>query len=102
MVLQLLYDNKLYAKMSKCRFECVQVDYLGHIISEGGTVVDPKKIEAVSKWPLPSNPKALTGFLGLRGYYRKFIKEYGGIAAPLNALLKKGTRQWNEEATAAF
>lgn len=68
MVLQILKNNTLYAKMSKCIFGCVQVEYLGHIISEKDIAIDPKKTEAVAKWPLPSNPKALRGFLGLTSY----------------------------------
>lgn len=74
------------------------MDYLGHVISCNGIVVDPKKISAIANWPLPKNSKALTGFLGLAGYYRKFVKSYGNIVAPLHALLKKGEFSWNTRA----
>jgi hypothetical protein len=64
------------------------VDYLGHIVRKDGVRVDPKKIEAMQDWPCPENINSLHGFLGLTGYYYKFVKNYGKIAAPLTALLK--------------
>jgi hypothetical protein len=67
------------------------VDYLSHIISKSGVKADPGKIQAMVDWPFPTNIKALRGYLGLTGYYRRFIKEYGSIAAPLTAMLKKNT-----------
>jgi hypothetical protein len=82
-VLELLQHHRLYAKLSKCHFGCQEVEYLGHVISEDGVKANPNKIDAMLKWPVPKNPKALRGFLGLTGYYRKFVKGYGGIVAPL-------------------
>ena len=88
-VLEILAINKLYAKRSKCMFACKEVEYLGHVIIAGGVHTDPRKVVAMQQWPIPKNNKSLRGFLGLTGYYRKFVKRYGQIAAPLTALLKK-------------
>jgi hypothetical protein len=101
-VLELLQQHQLYAKLSKCHFGCQEVEYLGHVISEDGVKVDPNKIDAMLKWHVPRNHKALRGFLGLIGYYRKFVKGYGGIATPLTNLLKKNSFAWNEKAERAF
>ena len=88
-VLKLLLQHQLYVKRSKCVFGIPEVEYLGHIISGHGASADPKKISAMKEWPSPTTVKALCGFLGLTGYYRKFIQQYGQIAAPLTALLRK-------------
>lgn len=95
-------NHQLYAKESKCAFGCREVEYLGHMISKEGVQADPAKIAAMMEWSEPKNPKALRGFLGLTGYYRRFVKGDGGIAAPLIALLKKNSFQWNEKAAKAF
>ncbi|KAK4388623.1 Retrovirus-related Pol polyprotein from transposon [Sesamum angolense] len=101
-VLELLRKHQLYAKQSKCSFAQQQIDYLGHVISEGGVATDPEKIECMKNWPVPTSVKALRGFLGLTGYYRKFIKGYGSISKPLTSLLKKDAFNWNLEAETAF
>lgn len=101
-VLQILSTNSLFAKESKCRFGVLQVEYLGHVISEQGVSVDPAKIQAVIEWPTPTTAKGVRGFLGLAGYYRKFIRHFGSIAAPLTRLLSKDGFQWNEVAEMAF
>ncbi|XP_068657859.1 uncharacterized mitochondrial protein AtMg00860-like [Aristolochia californica] len=76
--------------------------YLGHIISVVGVKVDQSKIQAVIDWPPPTSITALRGFLGLVGYYRKFIRSYGQIGAPLNNLLKKNAFTWSETAAHGF
>ena len=75
---------------------------MGHLISLAGVAVDPKKIQTVLDWPIPSSTKAVRGFLGLAGYYRKFIRDFEGIAAPLTRLLTKESFHWTSEAESAF
>jgi len=102
LVLEVLKEHQLYAKASKCKFGSLEVDYLGRVLSEEGVKADPAKIVAMKNWPNPRIPKALRGFLGLTGYYRKFVKGYGGVAAPLTTLLKKNSFGWNASAEEAF
>ncbi|KAD5961251.1 hypothetical protein E3N88_12724 [Mikania micrantha] len=101
-VLLLMRHNKLMAKRSKCTFGGSQVEYLGHIISKKGVSTDVKKIEAIIQWPTPQSIKQLRGFLGLAGYYRRFIQSFGSIAKPLTELLKKDSFQWSDNAQIAF
>lgn len=101
-VFQRLQNNQLYVKLSKCAFGQSQIEYLGHIISGEGVSADKKKIEAMCSWPVPKNLKSLRGFIGLTGYYRRFVKNYGSICKPLTNLLKKGAYVWSQEAEAAF
>jgi hypothetical protein len=101
-VLQLLKEQQLYAKPSKCFFGVKEVEYLGHIVSHEGVKVDPNKIKAMMDWTIPKTLKNLRGFLGLTGYYRKFVRNYGRIAAPLTALTKKDAFLWTPEATKVF
>lgn len=73
----------MYLNKKKCEFGRNEVAYLGHIISEHGVAVDQDKIKAILQWPVPKNLKRLRGFLGLIGYYRRFLQDYAQLAAPL-------------------
>jgi hypothetical protein len=97
-VLAVLRTNKLYLQRSKCSFGESSVAYLGHVVSGNGVAMDVSKVQAVTEWPRPRSVRALRGFLGLAGYYRRFIKEFRTIAAPLTSLLKRDAFQWSEEA----
>jgi hypothetical protein len=102
-VLDELRRHQLFVKRSKCSFGASAVAYLGHIISAKGVAMDPAKVvQAIHDWPAPRSVRAVRGFLGLAGYYRKFVHNYGTMAAPLTALLKKDGFRWDEAATAAF
>lgn len=101
-VLTVLMKEKLFVKMSKCLFAVNQVDYLGHIISGEGMATDPSKIVAVNDWPVPTTITQLRGFLGLCGYYRRFVKDFGSIARPLHDILKKDNFHWTSLQDTAF
>jgi hypothetical protein len=101
-VLSLLVDHGLVVNKKKCSFAKKSVDYLGHLITCEGVAVDPSKVTSVINWPQPKNVKGVRGFLGLTGYYRKFIKDYGKIARPLTDLTKKDSFKWGVEAQKAF
>lgn len=90
MVFDLLREHQFKVRLSKCCFGQQQLKCLGHIISGAGVATDPSKIDSVLKWQTPSSVKELRGFLGLAGYYRRFVKDFGIIAKPLTDLLKKG------------
>jgi hypothetical protein len=81
-IFELLRTHQLVAKESKCVFCDDRVEYVGHIITKAGVTTDPEKLQGISNWPLPQNIKQLRGFLGLTGYYRKFVKGYGIICRP--------------------
>lgn len=97
LVLQTLKHHQLYARLSKCSFGATEVDFLGHTVSGKGVSMEATKIKAVLDWPTPTTVKQLRGFLGLTGYYRRFIKSYAHIAGPLTDLLKKDSFLWNDD-----
>ncbi|KAK1424442.1 hypothetical protein QVD17_19772 [Tagetes erecta] len=102
-VLETLRQEKLYAKFSKCDFWKREVQFLGHVINETGVQVDPTKIEAIMKWEVPKTPTEIRSFLGLAGYYRRFIKDFSKIATPMTALTrKKAEFKWGPEQEEAF
>lgn len=102
-VLQTLKDQELYAKFSKCDFWLSSVAFLGHIVSSEGIKVDPQKVEVVKKWPRPMTPTDIRSFLGLAGYYRRFVENFSSIAAPLTRLTQKKTKfLWSETCEGSF
>jgi hypothetical protein len=102
-MLQTLRENQLYAKLNKCEFWLKEVVFLGHVISAEGIIVDPRKVEAVLKWERPTNVIEIRSFLGLAGYYRRFIEGFSTIASPLTKLTRKEVRfVWSEECELSF
>ena len=91
-VLQTLRERQLYAKLSKCQFWLDSVAFLGHVISAEGVSVEPQKIEVVVNWKPPKNVSEVISFLGLAGYYRKFVEGFSRIAAPLTKLTRKDVK----------
>ncbi|XP_061366047.1 uncharacterized mitochondrial protein AtMg00860-like, partial [Gastrolobium bilobum] len=89
-VLQILREHQLYAKPSKCEFWLHEIQFLGHVISSTGVVVDPSKIEVVLDWERPKSVTEIRSFLGLAGYYRRFINGFSRIALPLTRLTRRG------------
>ena len=91
-VLNLLKDKELYAKFRKCEFWLEKVTFLGHVVSKDGISVDPSKVEAVSNWARPTTVTEVRSFLGLAGYYRKFVEGFSKIASPLTNLTRKNVK----------
>jgi hypothetical protein len=103
LVLQKLRDNQLYAKFSKCEFWIGEVPFLGHIISNGGISVDPAKVKEIMEWRVPTTVTEIRSFLGLAGYYRRFIEGFSKIAKPMTSLLEKGREfKWDEKCQDSF
>ena len=102
-VLQTLREHQLYAKLSKCEFWLQQVHFLGHVISGEGVLVDPAKVEAVLQWESPRSVSEIRSFLGLAGYYRRFVRDFSQVAAPLTRLTRKGVPfEWSEQCEQSF
>jgi hypothetical protein len=103
MVSQKLRDHQLYAKMSKCEFSLKEVPFLGHVISEGGISIDPSKIEDVLNWNTPTSVSGIRSFLGLAGYYRRFIEGFSKISKPMTELLGKDKSfEWSAKCEVSF
>ncbi|GMI84518.1 hypothetical protein HRI_002121100 [Hibiscus trionum] len=102
-VLQMLKTHGLVAKPSKCSFGQDRVEYLGHVVFHEGLVMDDSKVEAIRKWHVPTTVRDVRTFLGISGYYRRFIRGYATIVAPISDLLKQSdTFSWSPVAQAAF
>ena len=102
-VSQTFRAKKLYAKLQKCKFWLDSVAFLEHVISKNGISVDPKKIEAVVEWSHPTNVSEVRSFLGLAGYYHRFVERFSHIAMPLFRLTQKRVKfEWTEECEQSF
>jgi hypothetical protein len=101
-ILAELHHHAHFVKRSKCIFGSPSVAYLGHIISAQGVAMDPAKVQTIHDRPTLRSARTVRGFLGLTGYYCKFVQDYDKIAAPLTSLLKKEGFSWNDEAQTAF
>ena len=102
-VLQLLRDHQLYANFSKCEFWLTEVRFLGHMVSASGVSVDLEKVEAVMSWERPKSVFEIRSFLGLAGYYRRFIEDFSRIAAPMTRLTRKEVKfKWDDRCEEAF
>ncbi|KAL5561945.1 hypothetical protein UlMin_031692 [Ulmus minor] len=103
LILQTLRDHQLFAKFKKCEFWLNQVAFLGHVISKDGVAVDPSKVEAVENWKPPTNASEVRSFLGLAGYYRRFVEGFSRIAMPLTNLTRKNVKfEWNDACNDSF
>jgi hypothetical protein len=101
-VLQRLRDHHLYAKLSKCDFWLREIKFLGHTISQDGISVDPEKVQEVMDWKPPTTVRQIRSFLGLAGYYRRFIPDFSRIAKPMTELLKGVKYEWSQKCEDAF
>jgi hypothetical protein len=103
LVLQKLLDHKLYAKLSKCEFWLKQVAFLGHVVSKGGISMDPSKVQDVLSWKAPMSVRDIQSFLGLAGYYRRFIEGFLKISKPMTELLEKDKQfKWTPTCESSF
>nr|GFD50695.1 putative reverse transcriptase domain-containing protein [Tanacetum cinerariifolium] len=102
-ILELLKKEELYAKFSKCEFWIPKVQFLGHVIDSQGIHVDPVKIESVKDWASPNSLTKIRQFLGLVGYYRRFIEGFLKIAKPMTKFTQKKVKfEWGDKQEAAF
>ncbi|XP_050896305.1 uncharacterized mitochondrial protein AtMg00860-like [Lathyrus oleraceus] len=102
-VLSVLQEKQLFAKLSKCEFWINEVRFLGHVISQEGVSVDPSKVEAIINWERPKNSSEVRSFLGLVGYYRRFIKGFSQVALPMTRLTRKEISfKWDSKCEKSF
>ena len=102
-VLTILEQHRLFVGLDKCSFGVQEMEFLGHVVGTEGVKVDPKKVQAVKDWPTPKDVKEVRSFLGLTGYFRRFIRHYAHKALPLTNLTKKATRwHWGTAEQEAF
>ena len=103
LTLQLLREHKLYAKLSKCDFYKDNIHYLGRIILDEGISMDPQNIEAIMNWPTPRNVTYVRSFMGLAGYYRRFIEGFSKVVQPITSLQRKGIKfEWTPGCEESF
>nr|CAH66013.1 OSIGBa0093M15.3 [Oryza sativa] len=103
LALEKLREHQLYAKFSKCEFWLSEVKFLGHVISSGGVAVDPSNVESILSWKQPKTVSEIRSFLGLVGYYRRFIENFSKIARPMTRLLQKEVKyKWTEDCEQSF
>jgi hypothetical protein len=96
-------DHRLYAKLSKCDFWLREIKFLGHNISQDGVSVDPEKVQEVMNWKPPTRVRQIRSFLGLAGYYLRYIPDFSRIAKPMTKLLNKGVKyEWSQKCEDAF
>ncbi|GJZ14063.1 putative reverse transcriptase domain-containing protein [Tanacetum coccineum] len=102
-ILGLLKKEELYAKFSKCEFWILKIQFLGHVIDNQGVHVDPAKIESIKDWTSPKTSTEIRQFLGLVGYFRRFIKGFSKVAKPMTKLMqKKVAFEWGDKQEVAF
>jgi len=102
-MLSTLAEHKLYAKLKKCDFWMEEVHFLGHIISKDGISVDPAKVASIEGWPRPTTVTEVRSFMGMAGYYRRFVMDFSRIALPLTWLLRKDHKfEWTAECESSF
>ena len=102
-VLTRLREHQLYAKFSKCEFWLDTIPFLGHILSAEGVAVDPSKVKDILEWKPPTTVHQVRSFLGMAGYYRRFIPDFSKIAKPITELLKNHVKfVWSSECNKAF
>ena len=101
--MQTLKENQLYAKFSKCEFYNDKIQYLGNIISEQGLAVDPEKIKAIKEWLVTTDVSTVRSFMGIAGYYHRFVEIFSSIAYPITSLQRKGVKfEWTKKCQNSF